>query len=194
MAIIIMNRAAMLAMLLALQSTFALGFSPSVAHRRSSGRHLVLQATPSTSVDTIAETNLANNNEVDEIASELLKTCADFGQIGSKLTEDQRGIIDNLASSLSTYSDPAPAQIDLQGRHELIYSAAPGASSGAVGPLVGEVGQSFLDDTKFINRVELLGGIVKIELNAERKVLDENRIRVKFIETAFSIFGNEVKR
>ena len=82
----------------------------------------------------------------------------------------------------------------MEGRHELIYSASPGASSGALGPLVGKVSQSFLDETRFINRVELLGGTVKIELNAERKVLDESRIRVKFKETAFYIFGQEVKR
>jgi len=59
---------------------------------------------------------------------------------------------------------------------------------------VGKVTQSFLDDVRFINRVELFGGIVKVELNAEREVLDESRIRVKFKETAFYVFGNEVKR
>jgi len=91
-------------------------------------------------------------------------------------------------------TDPAPAQIDLGGTHDLIYSAAPGGSSGAVGPLVGKVQQSFLDAESFINRVELFGGILKVELNAERKVLDESRIRVKFKETVISLFGNEVKR
>lgn len=45
---------------------------------------------------------------------------------------------------------------------------------------------------RVINRVEI--GPIKIELNAERKVLDGNRIRVKFKETAFYVFGNEVKR
>ena len=37
-------------------------------------------------------------------------------------------------------------------------------------------------------------GPLKIELNANRKVLDEKRIRVMFKETAFYLFGKEVKR
>ena len=110
------------------------------------------------------------------------------------MTEEQRSTIDELCSSISIYSDPAPAQIELQGTHDLIYSASPGGSSGAIGPFVGKVSQLFVDDLRFINRVELFGGILKIELNAERKVLDEKRIRVVFKETAFYLFGNEVKR
>ena len=77
-------------------------------------------------------------------------------------------------------SSPSPAKIDLKGKHELVYSASPSASSGALGPLTGKVTQSFLDETMFINRVEFFGGIAKIELYAERKVLDDNKIRVKF--------------
>jgi len=155
----------------------------------------VLGSTPSTlQSEETTESTVDNDSKVNDIASQLLATCSEFGQIGSKLTDEERSIIDNLAFSLAEYTDPASAQIDLDGRHELIYSAAPGASSGALGPLVGKVSQSFLDEERFINRVELLGGIVKIELNAERKVLDETRIRVKFKETAFYIFGNEVKR
>ena len=76
----------------------------------------------------------------------------------------------------------------------MVYSASPGGSSGAVGPFVGKVSQSFLNEDQFINRVELLGGIVKVELNADRKVLDGKRIRVKFRETVISLFGKEVKR
>ncbi len=47
---------------------------------------------------------------------------------------------------------------------------------------------------RYINRVELLGGLVKIELYAERKILSESKVRVKFRETAFYLLGNEVKR
>ena len=74
------------------------------------------------------------------------------------------------------------------------YSASPGGSSGAIGPFVGRVTQSFLDEEKFINRVELLNGAFKIELNAERKVLDDTRIRVMFKETVVSLFGKELIR
>ena len=109
----------------------------------------------------------------------------------------QRTVIDNLALSLAPYSDFAPAQYDkehLRGRHELIYSASQGASSGAIGPLVGTVSQSFIDEVRYINRVELFGGLVKIELNAQRELLSDNKVRVKFVETTFYLFGMKVKR
>jgi hypothetical protein len=184
--------------LLVLQSTFVLGFSsigriPFLSRRCSGG--LVLQSTPKTiQRDSPPEADIKGTGNANALATKLLATCAEYGQVGSKLTEDQRSIIDDMASSLAPYTDPAPAQIDLGGTHDLIYSAAPGGSSGAVGPLVGKVQQSFLDAESFINRVELFGGILKVELNAERKVLDESRIRVKFKETVISLFGNEVKR
>mmetsp|Transcript_13260 Transcript_13260/g.20053 ORF Transcript_13260/g.20053 Transcript_13260/m.20053 type:complete len:240 (+) Transcript_13260:138-857(+) len=187
-----------LAAFLALQSTSVLGFSSpgkiSSSSRCNSGC-LALQTSSNTVPSDVAtETNSKEIGAASDLATQLLATCAEYGQIGSKLTEDQRSTVDDLASSLSSYSDPAPAQIDLRGTHDLIYSAAPGGSSGALGPLVGKVSQTFLDDVRFINRVELFGGIVKIELYAERKVLDETRIRVKFKETVFTVFGNEVKR
>jgi hypothetical protein len=47
---------------------------------------------------------------------------------------------------------------------------------------------------RYINRVELLGGLIKIELYADRMALSERKVRVKFNETAFYLFGNEVKR
>jgi len=51
-----------------------------------------------------------------------------------------------------------------------------------------------LDQVWYINRVELFGGLVKIELYAERKVLSESKVCVKFKETAFYLLGKEVKR
>mmetsp|Transcript_13866 Transcript_13866/g.26436 ORF Transcript_13866/g.26436 Transcript_13866/m.26436 type:complete len:240 (+) Transcript_13866:160-879(+) len=187
-----------LAAFFALQSTSVLGFSSprkiSSSSRCNSGCLALRTASSTVQSDITTETNTKDTVAANDLATKLLATCAEYGQIGSKLTENQRSTVDDLASSLSSYSDPAPAQIDLRGTHELIYSAAPGGSSGALGPLVGKVSQTFLDDVRFINRVELFGGIVKIELYAERKVLDESRIRVKFKETVFSLFGNEVKR
>ena len=53
---------------------------------------------------------------------------------------------------------------------------------------------SLLDQVRYINRVELLGGLVTIELFAERKVMSESKVRVRFRETAFYLLGNEVKR
>ena len=54
-----------------------------------------------------------------------------------------------------------------------------------------------LFDCTYVTKVKnilVIRIIVKIELNAERKVLDDTRLRVMFKETAFYIFGNEVKR
>jgi hypothetical protein len=45
-----------------------------------------------------------------------------------------------------------------------------------------------------LTNILFLIGPLKIELNADRKVLDEKRIRVMFKETAFYLFGKEVKR
>lgn len=184
----------MFALLLALQYSYvAIAFSSSSSSSSVHGlaRGTGLQSTP-TSI--ISHDDTTTDNKVDEIASDLIKTCREYGQIGSKLSEDKQAVIDNLAASLEPYTDPSPAKASLSGRHDLIYSSNKGASSGALGPFVGKVSQSFLDDVRFINRVELFGGIVKIELNAERKVLDDTRLRVMFKETAFYIFGNEVKR
>ena len=50
---------------------------------------------------TVPTIEIANNkDEVNELASRLLKTCAEYGQIGSKPTNEQRANIDDLASSL----------------------------------------------------------------------------------------------
>jgi len=173
------------------------GFSP--ASRTTTSRfQVLLSAEQSTisAVETNTETtlNLNNDEEKINIATKLLTTCAEFGQVGSKLTEEERTIIDDIAASLNPSSSPSPAKIELSGKHELIYSASPSASSGALGPLTGKVTQSFLDETMFINRVEFFAGAFKIELYAERKVLDDTRIRVKFKETVISILGQEVKR
>ena len=161
------NRAALLALILVLQcsSSFVVGFSPSIRKICNSQQHSssssVLQSTPTAAVSTTDidtdTTALANKNsdKVNELATKLISKCQEYGQIGSKLTEEQQTIIDELASALIPYSDAGPAQVDLQGRHDLIYSASPGASSGALGPFVGSVSQSFLDEERFINRVEI---------------------------------------
>ena len=130
----------------------------------------------------------------DDLANQLINKCKELGQVGSKLSEEERDSIDEIANLLSAFSDSSPAKFELQGDHDLIYSASPGGSSGAIGPFVGKVTQTFLDEEKFINRVELLNGAFKVELNAERKVLDDTRIRVMFKQTAVSLLGKEVVR
>jgi hypothetical protein len=165
------------------------GFAPAATTTSRSHRRSSLQV-----IAEAEETDTEPTTLKHDLAVKLLSTCAEYGQVGSKLSDEQRSVIDDIAASLSQHSSPSPAKIDLKGKHELIYSASPSASSGALGPLTGKVTQSFLNETVFINRVEFFGGVAKIELYAERKVLDDNKIRVKFKETVMSVFGKEVKR
>ena len=130
--------------------------------------------------------------ERDEIAQTLFQTVASMGQIGSKLSQTDQDQILALAESLKPYSDPEPAKISLAGTHELLYSASAGGSSGALGPFVGKVTQHFLNNEDFINKVSFGSNLFSIELEAKRKVLDESRIRVTFLNTKASLIGKEV--
>ena len=51
-----------------------------------------------------------------------------------------------------------------------------------------------VDEKNFINQVSLFGGAVVVQLNAQREVIDDKKIKVEFVETVFKIFGKEVKR
>ena len=62
-----------------------------------------------------------------------------------------------------------------------------------MGPFVGKVSQVIVDEKSFINQVELFGGALTVQLNAEREIIDDVRIRVTFVETCFRIFGQEVR-
>lgn len=125
----------------------------------------------------------------------LLDALAEAGPVGVDASEEQQAKIEQLASDLAgTGYDAAQALIPLAGTYDLLYSMAKGGSNGKVGPFVGKVTQIIEDDKNFINRVELFGGVLTVSLHAQREILDDNKIRVQFVETAFSLFGNEVKR
>lgn len=142
------------------------------------------------------EKKTTNTEKRDEIIQNLLAEARVIGQVGSKTTPENRQKLVDIAKSLSTYTDKNPAKIPLASEepHNLIYSASPGGSSGAVGPFVGKVEQNFPNEKDFINSVQLFGGVLKVQLFAERKVLDSKRIRVTFKETVVNLFGNEVLR
>ena len=82
----------------------------------------------------------------------------------------------------------------LAGTYDLLYSMAKGGSNGKVGPFVGTVSQIILDEQNFINQVSLFGGALVVQLYAQREVIDDEKIRVSFVETVFNLFGREVKR
>ena len=77
---------------------------------------------------------------------------------------------------------------------ELLYCSAKGGSNGKVGPFVGKVTQEFVDDENFINAVTFGDGAARLSLYAKRKVLDDTRIQVSFVETGLQVFGKELFR
>jgi len=137
--------------------------------------------------------NAANTEKRNALMQELLEKAAEVGQVGSLANEEDRAILESMAEKVVPYSDPKPARFPLQGEHRLVYSAAPGASSGRVfGNVVGKVTQFFENDEIFYNRVVL--GPLMIELQAKREIKNDSTIKVSFLETTFSLFGNAISK
>jgi len=137
--------------------------------------------------------NARKEQECQELLKALLEKCVQLGQIGSKCTEEERAQVTTLARKLVPYSLSSPAKYPITGIHRLIHTHSKGGSSGAIGSfLVGQVTQEFINDTQFINAVQL--GPIKISLYARRKVMDNNRVQVTFDESAIEFLGYEMKR
>ena len=124
---------------------------------------------------------------------ELLSACRQVGQIGSSATQEERDMLEAKSKAVASLSDPQPARVPLTGLHNLVYSAAPGGSSGKLlGPIYGKVTQEFVDNETFINAVEL--GPLKLSLRASRQVKSDRVIAVKFHQLSISLFGNTVTK
>ena len=82
------------------------------------------------------------------------------GVVGVDASDEQQARVEELASALAgTGSEKAQSRVPLQGTYDLLYSMSKGGSNGKVGPFVGSVTQIIVDETNFINQVELLGGV-----------------------------------
>jgi len=122
---------------------------------------------------------------------DFVERARSLGPVGTDRTEEEReGLASMAKREIAKLSDVKPARASLSGRHKLVYSASPGGSSGKIGPLTGKVTQEFVDDTTFINAVEL--GPLKIALRAEREVKSDTAIKVTFRETTVTLFGIKV--
>lgn len=129
----------------------------------------------------------------DQIVEELLAYSRKVGPVGSLATEEEQAKVVELAKQLAKVKGkPSPSKEPLRGVHNLVYSAAPGGSSGRLfGPVYGKVTQEFLDDNvTFINSVKI--GPIEIALQAERFVKNDNTNMVKFRKSIIKVFGNTV--
>ena len=121
---------------------------------------------------------------------QLLQRARELGPIGKDRTPEEQNELLELAQAAVPLSDPAPARQTLEGLHTLQYSAAQGSSSGKIGPFVGPVTQQFVDDEFFRNTVDF--GPVQISLLASREVKSDRDIKVTFLKSTVSLFGNKV--
>jgi hypothetical protein len=138
---------------------------------------------------TVDETTLLEKN--DKLLA-LMEIVNSVGQVGSIASQNDRLRMETAARALSPLSDTKkPARYPLVGVHNMVYSAAPGASSGKIGPFIGKVSQYFEDDEIFYNRVEF--GPIQIALRAKREVKNDDTIKVSFLQTSFNIFGKTIK-
>ncbi|CAB9500402.1 expressed unknown protein [Seminavis robusta] len=131
--------------------------------------------------------------EVDSAVEDLLSFARKVGPVGSLATEEEQTKVVELATKLAEKRGiSAPAKASLRGIHDLVYSAAPGGSSGRLfGPVYGKVTQDFLeDDVTFINAVKI--GPVEISLQAEKIVKNDTTNIVKFKKSQVKAFGKTV--
>jgi hypothetical protein len=127
----------------------------------------------------------------DQIVQQLLALSRRIGPVGSLATVQDQQALEQLAMTLEPLSDKNPTKRPLRGMHNLLYSAAPGGSSGRLaGPFYGKVTQDFVDDETFINAVQF--GPLQISLRATRSVKTARRNMVKFCETTVRLFGQTI--
>jgi hypothetical protein len=153
---------------------------------------------------SIADLNPSSEAIITEKVQELLRAAKEVGQVGSLASEKDQARMITLAQALATAAaanvtdsaQPSPvllARYPLTGEHALLYSAAPGGSSGRLfGSVVGKVTQFFESEQIFYNRVDL--GPVRISLQATREVKNDKIIKVTFLETTVSLFGKTLVR
>lgn len=134
------------------------------------------------------DSNLAATTSTSGVL-ELLSLARQYGPVGIRQSPEIQELVASAARNLPP-GERAPARIPLTGTHHLVYSAAPGGSSGKIGIWDGVVQQDFVSETKFINSVRL--GPLRLALNAEREILSDDTIAVRFQTVQIELFGNQV--
>ena len=166
-------------------SNGALGFQ--ITHM-SRGSRILHQSIPSTPATTSSSDEIKQRTT---LLDQVLRLGYELGPVGVYSSSERQEKLLELARQLEPFSDEEPARAPLRGVHSLIYSAAPGGSSGKLlGPIHGRVTQEFVDETVFINAVEL--GPLKISLQAERKAKTDEICTVSFRKSVVELFGKKV--
>ena len=163
---------------------------------------LVSSSLSATALDSTEERNdLAStfdgnhaDSQMHDTIQEILSTARRLGPVGVLNTIEDQERIQKLVTQLKQQlknddmDNSNYTAIPLVGVHDLIYSAAPGGSSGKIGPyFYGKVTQTFVNETTFKNAVDF--GPFNIALTATRHVKDNTSFIVKFQSTTISLFG-----
>ena len=170
-------------------TTKSIPLRPLSCSRHSSSVRLLGSTTQQ---DSSSSTGAAATRKTQKVV-EVLQLARKLGPVGVRQSESDQQRLLEAARALRDDPDPGtppPARTPLSGIHHLVYSASPGGSSGQLGPFNGKVTQEFVDDTTFINAVEL--GPLRIALTASRTVKNDDTIQVRFHKTRVSLFGNQV--
>ena len=126
-----------------------------------------------------------------ELVNELRRLVDQSSQIGVDSDEGVVRSIESVVEELEKYQEGEElTKVPLRGTHRLLFSMAKGGSNGKLGPFVGAVNQEFEDDQAFVNSVTL--GPLSIRLSAQREILTDRNVRVKFKSTSVRVFGQEV--
>ena len=156
----------------------------------------IYEAASLSTTTAFSETNtnpFAPNPATLSLKEELYRLC-EGTRNGVDADDQTRNEITRVIQKLESTQNTGTAmtKLPLQGsRHTLLYCESEGASSGKIGPFVGDVEQLFAqDEENFINAVNF--GPLRISLTATRKVVDDFRIKVKFQETTATAFGIEL--
>mmetsp|Transcript_55230 Transcript_55230/g.59829 ORF Transcript_55230/g.59829 Transcript_55230/m.59829 type:complete len:206 (+) Transcript_55230:87-704(+) len=136
-----------------------------------------------------ADKVVGRNNQI----LQILDTAGKVGQVGLLASEEDQQLMEDVAKNVILLNEESkPARYKLTGIHTLVYSAAPGASSGRLfGSVVGKVFQLIEDDEIFYNLLFL--GPLEVSLKAKREILNDSSIKVSFLETTFKLFGQTLK-
>lgn len=127
----------------------------------------------------------------DSMVQEVLALSRTIGPVGVYASVQEQQSLEQLALLLTPFSDTNPTQRQLRGKHSLVYSAAPGGSSGRLaGPLYGTVTQEFIDDESFINAVQF--GPLEISLRATKTAPSNQKNLVQFRQTTVRLFGQTI--